>query len=137
MHRGDASEAWTAFHRFGHHEDFPPVAWLQESRVHYYDFLSAADPNGRRGDGYDADLARFGEFHVGLATQHGYYPAIGDYLHPDRKEWQAMVSDPHGAATMSLEKMKARVQATRRAARIRSSIYTCRCSMRVRRCTPR
>jgi len=115
VHRGDASQAWAAFHRFGHHEDFSPVTWLQEIRVHYYDFLSAADPNGRRGDGYDADLARFGEFHVGLATQHGYYPAYGDYLHPDRKEWQAMGSDPHGAATMSLEKMKARVQATRRA----------------------
>jgi hypothetical protein len=115
VHRGDASVAWTAFHRFGHREDFPPVEWLRKIRVHYYDFLSAADPNGRRGGGYDADLAQFGAFHVGLATQHGYYPAIGDYLHPDRKEWQAMVGDSHGAATMSLEKIKARVQATRRA----------------------
>jgi hypothetical protein len=113
VHRGDAAEAWTAFHRFGHHEDFPAVDWLRRTRVHYFDFLSAADPNGRRGDGYDADLKRFGDFHVGLATQHGYYPAIGDYLHPDRKRWQAMLSDPRGAATMSLEKMKARVQATR------------------------
>jgi hypothetical protein len=115
VHRGDASEAWAAFRRYGHHEEFPPVDWLQEVRVHYYDFLSAADPSGRRGDGYDADLARFGPFHVGLATQHGYYPAIGDYLHPDRKRWRAMVSDRGGAATMSLETMKARVQATRRA----------------------
>jgi hypothetical protein len=115
VHSGDTSEAWAAFRRFGHHEDFPPVDWLRDSRVHYYDFLSAADPNGHRGDGYDADLARFGEFHVGLATQHGYYPAIGDYLHPDRKEWRAMLSDPRGVTTMSLDKVKARVQATRRA----------------------
>jgi hypothetical protein len=115
VHRGDAAEAWAAFQRFGHDEDFPAVDWLGSTRVHYYDFLSAADPDGRRGDGYDADLKHFSEFHVGLATQHGYYPAIGDYLHPDRKEWQAMVSDPRGAATMSLEKMRARVQATRAA----------------------
>jgi hypothetical protein len=50
-----------------------------------------------------------------MATQHGYYPSYGDYVHPDRRHWQAMVSDPAGAASMSLDKMKARVEATRRA----------------------
>ncbi len=115
VHRGDAAAAWAAFQRFGHREDFPPVPWLQEIRVHYYDFLSAAEPKGRRGNGYETDLPWFRKFHVGLATQHGYYPAMGDYLHPDRKEWLAMTTDRAGAATMSLEKMKARIQATRRA----------------------
>ena len=115
VHGGDADVAWTTFRRFGHHEDFPAVPWLHDVRVHYFDFLSAADPKGRRGDGYDADLPLFGRFHVGLATQHGYYPFCGDYLHPDRKEWRAMISDPAGPATMSLEKIKARIQATRRA----------------------
>ncbi len=115
VHRGDAAETWAAFQQFGHHEDFPLVPWLQEIRVHYYDFLSAAEAKGRRGNGYESDLPWFGRFHVGLATQHGYYPAMGDYLHPDRKQWPAMTTDRAGAATMSLEKMKARIQATRRA----------------------
>jgi hypothetical protein len=115
VHRGDAAEAWAAFHQFAHHEDFAPVDWLRQIRVHYFDFLSAATPKGRRGDGFDADLPLFGEFHVGLATQHGYYPAYGDYLHPDRKEWQAMPSDPAGPVTMTIEKLKSRVAATRRA----------------------
>ena len=59
LHTGDASEAWRAFHRFGHHEDHPAVAWTREFRVHYYDFLSSAQgENGRRGDGYESDLPR-------------------------------------------------------------------------------
>jgi hypothetical protein len=29
----------------GHHEDHPPIARTRESKVHYYDFLSAADGN--------------------------------------------------------------------------------------------
>jgi hypothetical protein len=114
LHEGDASVAWKAFHRFGHHEDHPPIAWTREFKVHYYDFLSAADGiNKPRGGGYDADLARFREFRVGLATQHGYYPYLGDYIHPDRKTWQAMLGDKQGPAAMSLEKMRARIQATR------------------------
>ncbi|MBN1418665.1 MAG: hypothetical protein JXP34_07790 [Planctomycetes bacterium] len=50
-----------------------------------------------------------------MATQHGYYFALGDYLHPDRKEWKAMPTDAAGPASMSLEKMRARIRATRRA----------------------
>ncbi len=115
LHPGDASEAWAAMHRFAHKEDFTPPEWTRQFRVHYYDFLSSAEADGRRGGGYDVDLKHFGEFHVGMATQHGYYFALGDYLHPDRKQWQAMPTDPKGPAPMSIEKMKARVEATRRA----------------------
>jgi len=115
LHPGDAAEAWTAFHRFGHREDFPAIAWPHDVRVHYYDFLSAAEPNGRRGGGYDLDLPHFAEFHVGMATQHGYYLSYGDFVHPDRKEWLAMPKDAAGAVPMTLDKIKARVQATRRA----------------------
>jgi hypothetical protein len=123
LHRGDSYEAWRAFHRFGHHEDHPPVGWTSEFKVHYYDFLSSAQgKDGRRGDGYDADLPFFREFRVGLATQHGYYPHLGDYIHPDRKTWRAMPGDKQGPAEMSLETMKARVRATR-AAGAKAAIY--------------
>jgi hypothetical protein len=114
-HRGEADVAWRAFHRHAHLEDFAPLGWLDEMRVHYYDFLSAADPAGRRGDGFEADLPLFRQFHVGLATQHGWYAWWGDYLHPDRKTWQAMRADKRGPAEMSFEKMKARIAATRQA----------------------
>lgn len=114
LHSGDASEAWAAFHRFAHKEDFPPIGWTRQFRVHYYDFLSGVEADGPRGGGYDADLKHFSEFHVGMATQHGYYLSYGDFIHPDRKEWPAMPNDPKGPAAMSLEKMKARVEATRR-----------------------
>ena len=96
VHRGDAAATWAAFQCFGHREEFPPVPWLHEIRVHYYDFLSAAEAKGRRGNGYESDLPCFGRFHVGLATQHGYYPSMGDYLQPDRKEWPAMATDRAG-----------------------------------------
>jgi hypothetical protein len=114
LHAGDSAEAWTAFHRFAHREDFPPIEWTREFRVHYYDFLSGVEADGPRGGGYDADLKHFGEFHVGMATQHGYYLSYGDFIHPDRREWPAMPGDPRGPVTMSLEKMRARVEATRR-----------------------
>jgi hypothetical protein len=114
VHQGNAAEAWRAFHRVAHREDAPPIGWTREFKVHYYDFLSSAEgADGRRGDGYDADLACFREFRVGMATQHGYYPQIGDYLHPERKTWQAMRGDKHGPAEMSLEKMRSRIRATR------------------------
>ena len=115
LHGGGAAEAWNVFHQFGHREDFPAPAWPLQVRVHYYDFLSAAEPKGRRGGGYDLDLAHFGEFHVGMATQHGYYLSYGDFVHPDRKEWLAMPKDAAGPVPMSLDKIKARVAATRRA----------------------
>jgi hypothetical protein len=114
LHPGDAAEAWTAFHRFAHQEDLPPVEWVHEFRANYFDFLSATEAAGRRGNGYEADCRHFREFHVGMATQHGYYLALGDYLHPDRKEWRAMPTDSQGPVQMSLEKMRARIQETRR-----------------------
>lgn len=116
VHEGDATVAWQAFHRFGHHEDHPPIGWVRDFKVHYYDFLSAAEgEHGRRGGGFEADLPHFREFRVGLATQHGYYPALGDYLQPDRKSWLAMRGDKQGPAEMSFDKMRARIQATRKA----------------------
>ncbi len=122
LHGDDATEAWKAFRRFGHKEDFPEIAWPREVGVHYYDFLSAAEPNGRRGGGYDLDLQHFHEFHVGMATQHGYYLSYGDFVHPDRKEWLAMPKDAAGPVPMSLAKIKERVQATRRAG-VHPAIY--------------
>jgi len=123
IHTGDADVAWQAFLRFAHHEDFAPVEWVNRFKVHYYDFLSSANgKDGRRGDGYEADLPHFRTFRVGLATQHGYYPTLGDYVHPDRKTWQAMRGDKQGPVEMSLEKMRARIQATRDAG-ARAAVY--------------
>jgi hypothetical protein len=116
LHQGDASAAWKAFHRFAHHEDFAPVDWIRQFRVHYYDFLSSVDgKNGHRGSGYEADLAHFRAFHVGMATQHGYYPTLGEYIHPDRKTWKAMRGDKKGPVEMSLEKIRNRIRSTRKA----------------------
>lgn len=113
-HQGNSLIPWFAFHRFAHRDEFSVPDWVHEMRVHYYDFLSSEDgENGRRGNGYEGDLPYFREFHVGMATQHGYYPAIGDYIHPDRKTWQAMRGDKNGPAEMSLEKMKERIKNTR------------------------
>jgi len=122
VHRGEADVAWRAFHRFAHAEDFPAIDWLAEMRVHYYDFLSAAAPNGRRGDGYEADARLFRQFRVGMATQHGYYPVFGDYLDANRKTWRAMPTDKRGPAEMSLEKMRARIALTR-AAGSKAAVY--------------
>ena len=114
LHQGDASAAWQAFHRFAHKEEYSVPDWIYEFKVHYYDFLSAAEgATGKRGYGFESDLEFFKEFRVGLATQHGYYPAIGDYIHPDRKSWLAMRGDKAGPAEMSVEKMQARIAATR------------------------
>ena len=123
LHEGDASVAWKAFHRFAHQEDHPPIAWTREFKVHYFDFLSSADgAKGKRGDGYEADVPRFREFRVGMATQHGYYPWLGDYIHPDRNTWQTMRGDKQGAAEMSFDKMRARLEATR-ATGAKAAIY--------------
>ncbi len=122
LHAGDASEAWKVFYQFGHHEDFPAIAWPHEVRVHYYDFLSPVEADGPRGGGYDLDLQHFGEFHVGMATQHGYYLSYGDFIHPDRREWKAMPTDAAGPVTMTIEKIKARIDATRRAG-VHPAIY--------------
>jgi hypothetical protein len=123
LHQGDAGQLWRTFHRFAHREDHPPVGWTRDFKVHYYDFLSSAEGgNGRRGGGYEADVPHFREFRVGMATQHGYYPWLGDYIHPDRKTWQAMRGDKQGRAEMSFDKMRARIQATR-AAGAKAAVY--------------
>lgn len=114
LHKGDASEAWSAFHRFAHREDHQIPDWVRGTKVHYFDYLSsAAGEHGRRGDGYDADLASFRRFGVGLATQHGYYPSIGDYIRPDRPSWMAMRGDRNGPAPMTIKIMQRRIADTR------------------------
>jgi hypothetical protein len=123
LHPGNASVAWQAFHRVAHMEAFNVPQWVYDMRVHYYDFLSSAEgENGKRGNGYDSDLLHFKEFHTGMATQHGYYTAIGDYIHPDRKTWLAMRGDKNGPAEMSIEKMKDRIKNTR-AQGTRAAVY--------------
>jgi hypothetical protein len=115
-HKGEADAAWNLFHQLAHKEEFDTPDWLYKVKVHYYDFLSSAGgEKGIRGDGYDADLPHFKEFNVGLATQHGYYPNYGDYLNPERISWMAMQGSPNGAARMSIQKMKDRINATRKA----------------------
>lgn len=121
VHEGDAPAAWRAFHHFAFPDRDPRPGWLEETVVHYYDFLGPGD-DGRRGAGYDLDVGHFREFHVGMATQHGYYPVLGDYFKPGRDRWLAMASDRHGGYEMSVEKIRARVKATR-AAGARAAIY--------------
>ncbi len=83
IHQGDSYGCWSAFHKFGHGDRLKVPDWLREIRVHYYDFLSSANgEKGHRGDGYESDMQYFREYHVGLATQHGYYHAIGDFIQP-------------------------------------------------------
>lgn len=122
-HTGDASVAWRAFHRLAHQEPFAVPDWVRAMRVHYYDFLSSAQGgNGHRGDGYEADLPFFQDFQVGLATQHGYYPCMGDHIHPDRTTWLAMQGSKQGPVAMSIARMKERIRATR-ATGARAGIY--------------
>ncbi|MFH5834110.1 hypothetical protein [Halalkalibaculum sp. DA384] len=123
IYQGDAGEAWTAFHKLAYPKNLQTPDWLYEAKVHYYDFLSSAiGENGKRGNGYEADLAYFKDFHVGMATQHGYYPYLGDYIQPDRKQWLAMKGDSQGAVEMSLQKMQERIAQTRRQGS-RAAIY--------------
>jgi hypothetical protein len=120
-HSGGTREAWRAFHQLARGSDLAVPDWLRKVRVHYFDFLSA-DGRGRRGPGYDESAIHFRDFGVGLATQHGYYPFWGDYVHPGRTQWQAMRNDAAGEATMSLDLMRARIAASRRAG-TRAGIY--------------
>jgi hypothetical protein len=122
VHGGGPEVAWSAYHKYARRDTTPRVEWLDRVRVHYYDFLGPAGPEGRRGEGYIEDAKHFAEFHVGLATQHGYYPMLGDYLDPQRKRWRAMPSDSHGWFEMSIEEMRARVKLTR-AAGAKAAIY--------------
>ena len=122
VHGGGPEVAWRAYLKYARPDTTPRAAWLDQVRVHYYDFLGPAGPEGRRGEGYVEDAKHFAEFHVGLATQHGYYPLLGDYIHPDRQRWKAMPSDSHGWFEMSLEEMRARVKLAR-AAGAKAAIY--------------
>jgi len=122
VHDGGPETAWKAFHELAHRDPLAAPGWLDEAKVHYYDYLSPAGGSGRRGGGYDEDAPYFREFRVGMATQHGYYRYFGDYIHPDRKVWQAMPLDAHGPAEMSLERMRARCGAAR-AGGARAAVY--------------
>lgn len=100
-----------------------PIDWIRDFKVHYYDFLSAVDGrDGRRGGGFDAAVPLFREFHVGMATQHGYYPCMGDHIHPDRKSWLAMTGGKGGPVEMSIDRIKERIKATR-ATGAKAAIY--------------
>jgi hypothetical protein len=122
IHSGKVQSAWRAYHELAHTEGFPPIAWPRDVLVHYYDFLGPGSKPGKRGTGYDEDLPLFRTFHVGLATQHGYYPGYGDFIHPDRKQWLAMPSDIGGPVEMTHEILKARIRATRQQG-AKASIY--------------
>ncbi len=120
-HAGGPEEAWRAFHALAHPAR-RPIPWLRETKVHYYDFLSPRAGQQKRGLGFDDDCRRFREFNVGMATQHGYYPYMGDYVHPDRKKWTAMASDHFGGFSMSLDLLRRRIARTR-AQGARAAIY--------------
>lgn len=122
VHAGDAQAGWRTFHQVAHEDRWPRNPWLPGVKVHYYDFLSPDRPGGQRGLGFDAAVPHFRDFRVGLATQHGYYPGMGDHIHPDRKTWLAMQGDKQGAFAMSLERVKERITATRQAG-ARAAIY--------------
>ena len=122
IHGGNAKDSWNVFHSVVHRDELSAIDWLAEAKVHYYDFLSAAEPEEPREDGYDIAVQHFREFHVGLATQHGYYPGYGDYIQPGRDRWIAMPHDKQGPVEMSLDKIKARIKATRQAG-ARAGIY--------------
>ena len=111
-HYGSAEDAWRTFHSLAHRRP-AAVRWLRDTKVHYYDFLSPASLQGRRGLGFDEDCKRFRQFGVGMATQHGYYPFMGDYVHPNRRRWTAMASDRFGGFAMSLDLMRKRIARTR------------------------
>ena len=114
-------DAWRAFHRLAHADTTPVPSWLRGVKTHYFDFLSAG-ADGRRGNGYDESLPHFPEFHVGLGTQHGYYPYWGDYVQPGRQHWRAMLADANGPAEMSIARVRQRIAATRQAG-ARAGIY--------------
>ncbi len=118
----DGRAGWAAFHRHAAPPAGPAAAWPSEAKVHYYDFLSAETPGGPRGRGFDRDAERFADFHVGMATQHAYYPGIGDYLRPGRDKWLAMRGDNSVPFEMSLDLMRDRIRRTR-AAGSRATIY--------------
>lgn len=114
VHEPDPQVAWALFHRFAASAEPAEVPWLKAAKVHYFDFFSPERPEEPRGGGFVSDAKFFDAFGVGLATQHGYYPHWGDYIHPDRKTWRAMPADVHGGMQMSIEEMRSRIQLARR-----------------------
>jgi hypothetical protein len=122
VHEGDSSHAWRAFHRLQQSGAAAAPDWMHEVVTHYYEYLAAGSLAGKRGDAFEVNARHFRDFRVGLATQHGYYPLWGDYIHPDRKSWQAMQSDERGSAEMSLDRMRERIRLTREAG-ARAAIY--------------
>lgn len=115
IHEGLADVAWRRLHDLAHVDDHPRIDWLDNVQTHYFDFLSPGGDDPKRGGGYERALPHFRDFRVGLATQHGYYSHWGDYLQPDRKSWLAMRGDTGGPVEMSLDIMRARIAATRKA----------------------
>jgi len=122
LHSGNVEQAWRAYDDLAHAEEFSRIGWPGEVLVHYYDFLGPGSRPGKRGTGYEEDLPLFRTFHVGLATQHGYYPGYGDFIHPDRKRWTAMPSDIGGPVEMTHDILKDRIRATRQQG-AKASIY--------------
>lgn len=122
VHSGNVESAWRAYHDLAHAEEFSRIGWPKAVLVHYYDFLGPGARPGRRGTGYDEDVPLFPTFHVGLATQHGYYPGYGDFINPDRKRWFAMPSDIGGPVEMTHDILKDRIRATRQQG-AKASIY--------------
>jgi hypothetical protein len=113
IHVGNVTVAWRAFHSLALPPEYAGIHWLNEAVVHYYDFLSPGKEGGKRGPGYLEDASQFQAFHVSLATQHGYYPFIGDYINPDRRSWLAMRNDPKGPVSMSIDDLRTRIRVTR------------------------
>ena len=118
----DGRQGWAAFHQHAAPSLGPAASWPAQTQVHYYDYLSAEQPGKPRGGGYDVDVAHFKRFGVGMATQHAYYPSIGDFIRPDRERWQAMRGTGCVPAEMSLQLMRDRVARTR-AAGSRATVY--------------
>ncbi|MCC5833186.1 MAG: hypothetical protein JJU20_00490 [Opitutales bacterium] len=114
--------SWEAFHRIHCSDAAKSVEWTKAVRVHYYDFLSPGFPDGKRGMGYPQNAELFSEFKVGMATQHGYYPCMGDYLVPGRSSWDAMSNDHMGGFSMSIDELRRRIELTRKQG-ARANIY--------------
>ena len=119
---GNRYSTWNTFHQMAHSDPHSRIPWLKEVKVHYYDFLSSSKDDVKRGSGYDEAMTYFKEFHVDMATQHGYYPVMGDYLQPHRKQWLAMVNDYAGSVKMDIDTLKRRIRQTREKG-VRAMIY--------------
>jgi Domain of unknown function (DUF6259) len=113
MHCGGPDEAWRAFHALAYRDEVHRVPWVDEAVLHFWDYMSPGLQGAKRGPGFYEDAREFQTFHVGLATEHGYFPFYGDYIHPQRKSWLGMKSDSGGAVEISLDDLRARIRAAR------------------------